>query len=812
MHRLSALFMRSLILTVVLCVSLDVFAGIPDASAQIDEILERGYAEAGIDPNAPIDDERFLRRIYLDAIGRIPTLDETRSFLASTDSEKRARLVDELLASEGAVSHGFNFWADILRLKERVGNNRLQTYAYSLWLKDALRKNLPYDEFVRQLVTARGWIWENGATGFYHRDRGMPLDNMSNTIRVFLGTRLECAQCHDHPFDRWTQMDYFKMAAFSYSMDARLYAPSGRTAISEFQSEFVKAARERAANGVVERGSPDYLRYKAIGRVNADLFAFMKYVLCRDTPQTLTLPHDYQYEDAKPEDPVSPATMFGESIEADSVDNLVDAYADWLTSPENPRFAAVIANRLWKRAMGRGLIEPVDEVMDHSVASNPELLEYLTNRVIELDFDMWEFQREIYNTRVYQREVTTRDVPLSEPYPFPGPVVRRLTAEQIWDSLVTLAIPNPDYFMPQLNMRLSQVDRLREIHASLGERSDEEFIALTKRVADYYAETYMEVEDLSARHSAALAEGDEEKAARIGKKLSGLRNQSKSTLEKMTYGDRVPRGQAETLYPNFGIGGEHLPLNRIVKTLPSPRTGSGVGAKEEAGEWRTVSADLMRSSELPTPAPRGHFLREFGQSDREVIENSSDGASVPQALTLLNGPFAATLANPHSVLQIGLGEAEVPSGKLETLFLAVFSRKPTAREAELFQDELERDEGNVETALESFLWIMLHSQQFRACRKSGDLISELAWPAEDPRRTRTSRERSRLLPRQWHTSAAGHCESTSSNRAIVLLFVPPRLPPVERSHRPTRSMPRPGRMSRGLRSGRDSERARRARP
>ena len=164
-----------------------------EESQTIDSILEASWERAGIKPNRPVSDGVFLRRIYLDIAGRIPSLAEADRFLDSTDPEKRTNLIDSLLESEAAVSHQFNFWADILRIKERVGNNRLQTYSYQFWLKDALRRNVPYDELVRQMVTARGWIWENGATGYYHRDRGMPLDNMSNTIRVFLGTRLECA-------------------------------------------------------------------------------------------------------------------------------------------------------------------------------------------------------------------------------------------------------------------------------------------------------------------------------------------------------------------------------------------------------------------------------------------------------------------------------------------------------------------------------------------------------------------------------------------------------------------------------------------
>lgn len=680
----------------------------PEAEESIDRLLESHFAKAGVEPNASISDERFLRRLYLDVTGRIPTVDESRAFLDSTNPDKRARLIDELLSSEAAVSHGFNFWADILRLNEELGNNRFQTYAYSFWLKDALRKNMAYDEMVRELITARGWIWENGATAYYHRDRGMPLDNMSNTVRVFLGTRLECAQCHNHPFERWTQMDYYQMAALSYAMDARLYAPAGRTAIGEYQKEFMEKAREKAPQGVVPPGSPDYLRYKAIGQVNADLFAFMKFVLCRETPDTLVLPHDYQYDDAKPGDPVGPATMFGAKIKSDSAEGLIEAYANWMTSPENPRFAPVIANRLWKRVMGRGLIEPVDEWMDQTEASHPELLAHLTRRILALRFDMRAFQKEIYNSRAYQREVIDTDLPLGEPCHFQGPVMRRLNAEQWWDSLVTLSIPQADYYMPKLDMRLAQLDRLRQIKIDLDTRTEQDFIKLAREFADHYTENYQRVEELSALHKAALAARDEEKTAEIGKELNAIRNAEQGYLRKMTHGDRVNGGRAKDVYAAFGIGGETLPLKKIITTPPPPKPDPAAQAAYAA--WRSLSSDLMRASELESPAPRGHFLREFGQSDREVIENASDSASVPQALALLNGPFAEILSHSCSVLQTEMAAAATPDAKFDCLMLATLSRRPTDKERAIFRDEFQTGGA---AAFDHFLWAIVNSQQFR---------------------------------------------------------------------------------------------------
>jgi hypothetical protein len=177
---------------------------------QIDQLVDKLLAEKNLRPNAPISDAQFLRRVYLAVIGRIPTAEEARAFLDSREAAKRDRLIERLLESEGYVSNFYNYWADILRINTRLGRSgAANEYAYKHWVKESLRSNKPYDRMVYEMVASDGYVWENGASGYYHRDRGMPLDNMANTVRVFLGTRLECAQCHDHPFDKWKQTDFF---------------------------------------------------------------------------------------------------------------------------------------------------------------------------------------------------------------------------------------------------------------------------------------------------------------------------------------------------------------------------------------------------------------------------------------------------------------------------------------------------------------------------------------------------------------------------------------------------------------------------
>lgn len=192
------------------------------AAARIDAALAEAWKKDGVKANAPVSDETWVRRVYLDAIGRIPTADEIEAFVADKAPDKRSVLIDRLLDSEGYVSHFYNFWADLLRVNTETvpGGGRLSQEMYARWIRQCLRENKPYDQFVRELLTTQGPIWKSGAPGYYLRDPGMPLDNLSNTVQVFLGTRIVCAQCHDHPFDKWKQLDYYKLAAFTYGVES----------------------------------------------------------------------------------------------------------------------------------------------------------------------------------------------------------------------------------------------------------------------------------------------------------------------------------------------------------------------------------------------------------------------------------------------------------------------------------------------------------------------------------------------------------------------------------------------------------------
>jgi len=676
-------------------------AGPATPSAKIDQLLEKSWKQRGIEPPAPASDEIFLRRIYLDVIGRIPTAAEAEMFLSDSSTDKRSKLIDELLASPGYVNHAFNFWADILRMNENLGGGPNIVPGYIAWLRNALERNIPYDEMVRQLITAEGASNENGAMGYTYRDRGMPLDHMANTVRIFLGTRLECAQCHNHPFDKWTQMDFFQMAAYSYGMSA-----NGRrsTSFGDLQREMNQnkdLSREEKRN--IQRAFQEIsrpVRNNSVVEYSADKL-----------PQ---LPHDYKYDDAEPKQKIGAKTMFGAAPEVASPGERLQVYAKWMTSKENPRFTKVITNRLWKEAMGLGLVEPVDEFTDATEAAVPALFDFLCEQMVALDYDMKAFLRIIYNTRTYQREASSEEIPVPKDYAFTGPVMRRMSAEQIWDSIVTLINSTPE----MENWRAEAERTIREVASqrmtdALSSKSKAEMRRDVNRVANFQKDLQAQLVELQKRQAQARKEKDTERIKTLGRESNKLRNKLRSWIMDQVYEPVLARSPAQPVVLELpdGLGkmnmdpdqvdGNGRPTGAFRKSLDAKtnelveREMDQMGITEARerkgylGYRRTAMINYLRASQLRSPAPAGHFLQQFGQSDRETIENAETAASVPQVLTMINGSLFQTISNPASVLMRAVAGVESPQEKIDTIFLSLVGRSASDAERSLLLADVE---------------------------------------------------------------------------------------------------------------------------
>lgn len=388
------------------------------AAAAIDRLIAADLARRGRAPGPVIDDPTFLRRAYVTVLGRIPTYEETVAFRDDRGPDRRGRLIDRLQAAPGRVANDLGWWADLLRVNGRLGE-RYPGHAYLDWLRTAIREHRPYDQMVRDLITAQGDALApgNGRTGFYLRDAGMPLDHLAAASQAFLGTRIGCAQCHDHPFDTWTQRQFYRLAA--YTVGTRI------------QRDGPAALRQQAKDEPVE------VR-QALRNITNSVFLEVQ----APTKATIPLPSDYRYEDAKPSSLVTAAPLYGTADAPAEGQDPRHGLARWLTVG-NARFTTTIVNRQWKRAFGRALIEPVDHLTDASAPENPALLRHLEQVMEAVGYDLVRFQAILLRTTAWQREAV--EVLPGGIWAGEAPVRRRLAAEPWWDSLMTLVVEDVDF-------------------------------------------------------------------------------------------------------------------------------------------------------------------------------------------------------------------------------------------------------------------------------------------------------------------------------------------------------------------------------
>lgn len=664
-------------------------------SQKIDQLLSQDWEKAGLKPNPPASDEVLVRRLYLDIAGRIPTLEEAQAYTSSKDPQKRAKLIDTLLASDGYTSHMFNYWADVLRLTDNV-KGRITAEAYEEWLKQQVKTNVPYDKFVKNLLTTDGGVWDSGSIGFWQRDENK-LDHLAYTVQVFLGTSIVCAQCHNHPFDKWSQMDYYHMAAFTYGMDTKsrgvdFKSPAGKgmeldkKALQAMSAAEKKAYRAKMqAEKKAEESKISREDMQQVKRAMQDVMKPLRYTSAEWQEGKLpSLPSDYKYPDAKPGAKVEPKTMFGKDAVVKPGETQLQAFADWMTSPENPRFTTVIANRMWKKAFGVGLIEPVDEMTDSTVASNPALMDYLGQLMIEKQYSLKSFLRVLYNTDTYQRAATTHEVPLGETYHFTGPILRRMSAEQIWDSFVTLSKGNVDDTVDDENARLHQyLDDLSTFLGTVKSKGAEGLVQIAKEGRSKLDANQKQIDAMKAKLEADKAKGIDTTAASkaLAKEAATLRKASEKDILVALLGKERADDLRQGYRPEKPDKDKRPQVDpKTLASMTKEQRKEFLKAYQRNSGGKDGLGLTSRASEQPSPARPGTFLRTFGQSDRELIQNASDDASVPQALTLLNGPAADVINNPASKLNQAIAKAGSPSDKIATLYQALLSRAPTANE------------------------------------------------------------------------------------------------------------------------------------
>ncbi|MCO6457955.1 MAG: DUF1549 domain-containing protein, partial [Pirellulaceae bacterium] len=330
----------------------------PEPRNYVDRLVYERLRTLRINPSPPADDATFVRRVYLDLLGILPTADESRAFVAERSADKRQQLVDRLLARPELAEHWALIWSDILRNEEKVLDVRGVTVFHD-WIRRGIAEGKPLDEFARELLTASGSTYDHPPANYYRANRD-PATRGETTARVFLGIRLQCARCHNHPFDRWTQDDYYSWAALFARVDY----------------EIVKNERaDKLDNN--EFNGEQIVVLKSEGEVTNPRTA------AAAVPRVL----------GEPVGDVLPAAADAERLEP---------LARWLTSRDNRQFARTQANRIWFHLLGRGLVEPIDDFRVTNPAVNEPLLDALAEDLIQSGYDLRHLLRVIVNSRTYQ--------------------------------------------------------------------------------------------------------------------------------------------------------------------------------------------------------------------------------------------------------------------------------------------------------------------------------------------------------------------------------------------------------------------------
>lgn len=353
----------------------------------IDTLVFSKLRQLGIPPADLCDDQTFIRRVSIDLTGRLPSTTDTLQFVQDPSPGKRDALVDRLVDSPGYADYFANKWAAVLRNKRRQATDIQYTYRFHGWIRRALRENMPYDQFVRAVLTATGDSETHPPTAWY-REVTTSTQQMEDVAQLFLGMRLACAKCHHHPFERWSQQDYYGFEAFfsQVALKNSKYNPQ----VNQPDAVYVKAEVPKSRN-----------------------------------PRT-------QLD-------VAPAGLGSAPLEISKYDDARQYLVDWMAEPENPFFARALVNRYWKHFLGRGIVDPEDDLRVTNPPSNPELLEALSRHFLDHHFDLKDLVRTICRSSVYQLSSEPSESNIADTQNFSRFYPRRLTAEVLYDAVNTVA-------------------------------------------------------------------------------------------------------------------------------------------------------------------------------------------------------------------------------------------------------------------------------------------------------------------------------------------------------------------------------------
>jgi hypothetical protein len=362
---------------------------VSSSTKHLDRHINAVLKKEGIQPSKVSEDTEFLRRIHLDLTGKIPTPEEVLAFLKDGSSNKRQRKIGELLASDAYLDYWTGLWVNWLIGRRADGDDRRIGLTY--WVRDALTMNMPYNQFVQELIAAVGELRDNGAGNYIMRYNRSPVFLTSHTTRLFLGLPMQCAECHDHKTEAWNQEDFYGIAAFFAGIDSQR-----KGSIQTMDM----AGNERRMNNFLITNKPEDAIW--VERL---------------------------------EKQVGPHFLDGTEYKGSFLKKR-EALAQWMTDKSNPYFSQAIVNRIWKRFMGRAFVEPVDGFGEENQPTNPELLKSLAKDFVIYSYDLQHLMRTILNSEAYQRTSQTNESNKDDQLYYSHAYVKPLSAEQFFYSVL----------------------------------------------------------------------------------------------------------------------------------------------------------------------------------------------------------------------------------------------------------------------------------------------------------------------------------------------------------------------------------------
>lgn len=679
---------------------------------ELDRIVSKASANAErkIAPMPLVDDTVFLRRIYVDLIGRIPTDSEVREFLAMPAKGRRDELISQLMKDDRFSDRWTIFLADMFRLRSQANGGA----ALIAYVHNAVKTGMPYDELCRRLISTNGKAGKIPEVGFILGDDADPLAMASVTSQVFLGVRIGCAQCHDHPFDVWKRRDFYDMAAF-YGKTRRfesqltkiVYATEADQTSILWPPEGVGPAEDRKPISPrfpfpIDESSetPQYIKRLATVRA-----AKIAAIPVAKGPTVDDLLDDASDKVAK----TTNGKLAEELATADAkrdirkIDiqkglykpsELREELAVYVTDPRNRYFSRALVNRVWKTLIGRGFVEPVDDFRADNPPAMPEALDYLADEFVASDYDLRTVVRLIVTSDAYQRAHAPTDIDeptrvAMETHLLATPV-RRMIAESLYDSVVTAGHLFEPKHSPGKNERtLREIVRVPKGNQP-GEIAKPLALAPAKGGAMMTAGAgpamtaasgYGLEDAIELDFTAILKEQGEEEVA-----LDEMKAVSREELEAMRMMEQR-RMRSSTDY-------EDKVVTRVIDDNPV----------------------FNSSLRMQSPAPEGHFLRVFGQPNRSDLGDlRDDSASMRQALMMLNGRItheAARVGDVEPMYALLTGKSPNIDQAIQLAYMEILTRKPTSEEMTDAR-QIIGEASNSLDGMADLRWVLMNCNEFR---------------------------------------------------------------------------------------------------